>query len=76
MSRVNDNLQHETQLIMHRVMLVIGNKDILNIQWSIQNNPNLPSDKQPVAGYSRPYELQIASRPVSYINVDHTTSDI
>ena len=53
-----------------------NNRDPLNIQRSIQNNPNLWRDKQPVPGYYRPNEPQIAPRPISYINLGHATSDI
>ena len=47
-----------------------SNRDPLNIQRSIANNPNLWRDKQPVPGY------QQAIRPISSINAGHASSQI
>jgi hypothetical protein len=47
-----------------------SNRDPLNIQRSISNNPNLWRDKQPVPGY------QQAIRPISSINAGHASSQI
>ena len=47
-----------------------SNRDPLNIQRSISNNPNLWRDKLPVPGYQQP------KRPISSINVGHASSQI
>ena len=47
-----------------------SNRDPLNIQRSIANNPNLWRDKLPVPGY------QQSTRPISYINAGHASSQI
>ena len=47
-----------------------SNRDPLNIQRSIANNPNLWRDKQPVPGYQQP------TRPISSINAGHASSQI
>ena len=47
-----------------------SNRDPLNIQRSISNNPNLWRDKQPVPGYQQP------TRQISSINAGHASSQI
>ena len=47
-----------------------SNRDPLNIQRSISNNPNLWRDKQPVPGY------QQSTRQISSINPGHASSQI
>ena len=47
-----------------------SNRDPLNIQRSISNNPNLWRDKQPVPGY------QQSTRQISSINAGHASSQI
>ena len=47
-----------------------SNRDLLNIQRSISNNPNLWRDKLPVPGYQQP------TRSISSINAGHASSQI
>ena len=77
-SMVMDNIQMRDPANLPADMAIFGiyemgdasNRDPLNIQRSIANNPNLWRDKQPVPGY------QQARRPVSCINADHASSQI